>query len=360
MVRNRALRLLLIVCIASSLVASCTSCSPVYVLRAAFEEGKILANREEIDSVLKESSTTEQEKLKLQIVKDSREFAISLGLTPGKSFTKYTRIDKDVLTWVVVASRADSFSLHTWWFPIAGTMPYKGFFDKEDAEAEAAHLKQEEYETWVRGSEAFSTLGWFNDPVLTPTLKQPEARIANTVIHESVHATVWIKDNVAFNESLANFVGMEGAVQFFTKQCEQCTESDLTCKTNCAKLLENATRAQSTERLIARTVEALFDDLKALYKGSEPKDEKLNKRQVIFAKHIEPLRALFPTMTILEKINNAEIIQLILYMTHLDSFDKVYAKCDRKWDIFLGKMRDIAKDVDQNGSDPFTLLDSYR
>jgi predicted aminopeptidase len=353
MIRRRSLQIGMIVAALLGVVVSCSSCSPGYVLRGAYEEAKILAQRQNIDVVIADPATSAEERRKLTVVKEARTFAMFMQLTPKQSFTKYTRLDKNVLTWVVVGCRPDSFEVATWWYPIVGRMPYKGFFEKEDAEGLAEELRQGGYEASVRGSEAFSTLGWFNDPVLTPTLRQSEYRIAQTVIHESVHATVWIPNNVAFNESLANYVGIEGAAQFFASPvCDNGT---------CGSLSPEARRSagentRKNELLVAAQVEALYQDLSELYKGPASKEEKLAQREAIFTKHVTPLRSAMPKLSILQKMNNAEIVQLILYMTKLHDFEQVY-RSSGSWAVFFDKMREIAKNAKCNSSvDPFYEL----
>jgi len=148
------------------ILAALSGCSPFYVIRAAYEEGKILMNRKEIAEAIAAPDTSPDERNKLELVLEAREFAIGMGLTPGESFTKFTHVDRDTLAWVVLGSKPDSFTLYTWWFPIVGRVPYKGFFEKASADAAAAALERRGYESWVRGTEAISTLGWFNDPVL--------------------------------------------------------------------------------------------------------------------------------------------------------------------------------------------------
>jgi predicted aminopeptidase len=280
---------------------------------------------------------------------------LEIGLDPGCSFTKYSKVDKDVLAWVVVGSRRDSFMLHTWWFPIVGRVPYKGFFSQDDARDEAASLEKEGYECWVRGTEAFSTLGWFSDPVLSTTLKHSHARIANTVIHESVHSTVWIKNNVTFNESLANFVGTEGAAAFFARRAAQCAESDCTTARSDAAEAQNDLTFQYE---LSALVDAMYLALDSLYKDEAfGQDEKIARRASVFEEYMVPFRAKFPSLQILKAVNNAEIIQLKLYLSSLVTFRKVFDANGRDWGRFTDRMRAIKDAVDENSSlDPFVLL----
>jgi predicted aminopeptidase len=346
---------MLVLCLCSSV----TACSPFYVMRAAYEQGKILAGRRDIQSVIDDKETSEADRQKLSLVLAAREFAGEIGLNPGNSFTSYSDVGKDSLAWVVVGARRDSFSLHTWWFPIVGRVPYKGFFDKADADEAAKDLEAEGYEAWVRDTDAFSTLGWFDDPVLSTTLKGSQTRIANTVLHESVHSTVWIKNNVAFNESLAHFVGTQAAVEFFSKRAAACVGAQKECEV--AKALEKAVSLERDRVFeLADAITKLYTALNSLYKSTElTSEQKIERRGDVFAETIGPLRAKYPGLTILKSVHNAEIMQLMLYNTSLDSFRALFNSSAENWSVFLGEIRSIAAAVDGDQSvDPFVLLQS--
>lgn len=338
------------------LVLSC-GCSPGYVLRGAYEQAKILSGRRAISSVMSDGEVANETKEKLAFVVGARGFAQEMGLNPGGSFTSYVEVSRDPLAWVVVASRKDAFQLFTWWFPIVGEVPYKGFFDKEDAEAQVAQLGKEGYEGSIRGTEAFSTLGWFNDPVVSTTLKAPPTRVVNTIIHESVHSTVWIKGSVAFNESLANFIGATGAVAYFTEKLRACETSGGACEQE-RRWLQATERERSFQFELSRVVESLYDSLDALYKdNSRTFAGKMGDRQEIFERAVTPLRATYPSMTVLKTMNNADIIQLKLYLTKLSLFDVLYKKHGSQWGPFLKSIREIQKAVEEGeGKDPFELL----
>jgi predicted aminopeptidase len=145
-------------------------------------------------------------------VADIRRFAMEeLGLKESKNYTGYVELDRDYLAAVVSACAADSFTRHEWTFPVVGTVPYKGFFNPEDARKEAAKLKGEGLDVWIRGVDAFSTLGWFKDPLYSYMKSYSDYQLADLIIHELLHATVFVRGQVQFNEQLAEFVGSTGA-----------------------------------------------------------------------------------------------------------------------------------------------------
>jgi len=145
-------------------------------------------------------------------VEDIRRFAMEeLGLQESKNYTRYVALDRTFLAAIVSACADDSFTRHEWWFPVVGRLPYKGFFNVQDARRERARLESRGLDVWVRGVDAFSTLGWFRDPLFTFMREYSDRNLADLIIHELVHATVWLKNHSQFNEQLAQFIGTEGA-----------------------------------------------------------------------------------------------------------------------------------------------------
>ena len=116
--------------------------------------------------------------------------------------------------WVVMACEPFALKPKEWKFPIIGSVPYKGFFKKERAEALKAELEKEGWDVMVRNPGGWSTLGWFTDPILSKMLMRSEGDLANLIIHEMSHATIFVKDSVEFNENLATFIGDRGAELF--------------------------------------------------------------------------------------------------------------------------------------------------
>ena len=329
---------------ASSAAIVLVGCSAGFIVESAYEQSKILLNRKPIDKVVADESTPEELRQKLILVQSARAYAESIGLNPGGSFKSYSKIDRETLVWVVAGSKKTRFELHTWWFPIVGTVPYKGFFNKDGALAEAARLQEKGFETSVRGADALSTLGWFDDPVLTTMLRNKDVEIVNTVIHESVHSTVWIPNHVPFNESLANFVGIEAAGDFYKSTGDLAGQAA-------------ARERHKLEDSLSLMITSLFDELNALYESHKSDDEKLKSREIIFNNHLKTFRSSFPNFNALSEINNAEIMQLKFYLTNLKSFDALYRKCGG-WEPFFKVIKEIASKMRKDSkADPFKLLE---
>lgn len=187
-----------------------------YLSRAAYEEAKILARRQPIERLVVRESTEPAIRAKLALVLEARQFAIdSLALKAEESFTTFSKLDRDTLVLVVSAAYRDRLERKTWWFPVVGSFPYKGFFDFAAAQRTADQLRAEGFDVVVGPSSAFSTLGWFNDPLVSTTIKADSVTLVNTVLHELLHTTFFAKGRVSFNESFATFVGGRGAEHFF-------------------------------------------------------------------------------------------------------------------------------------------------
>lgn len=202
-----------VVVVGAIVVFAPTAC---YLTRGAWEEAKILSRRRDISAMLADPHTNPVVRAKLTVVEAARTFAHdSLGLSTGQSFTTYSHVDSDTLVLVLSAAYRDRLASYTWWFPVVGRVPYKGYFDFAAARAAARAMDEEGYDVYLRPSDAFSTLGFFPDPLLNTTLRSDSLTLANTVIHELTHNTFYAPGQVPFNESFASFVGARGSVQFF-------------------------------------------------------------------------------------------------------------------------------------------------
>jgi predicted aminopeptidase len=187
-----------------------------YILRAGWEEAKILSRREPIEEVIADATTSEALRERLQLVVAARAFAVdSLGLDAGESFTTFAQLERDTLVLVLSAAYKDRLEAYRWWFPIVGRLPYKGYFRVQDAMRARDDFEARGFDTYLRPASAFSTLGWFNDPLLSTTVRGDTTWLVNTVIHELSHNTLFVAGNAEFSESFASFIGSRGAEAFF-------------------------------------------------------------------------------------------------------------------------------------------------
>ncbi|MDH5654581.1 MAG: aminopeptidase, partial [Spirochaetia bacterium] len=188
-----------------------------YLIKAGYGQMKILSARQPISEVIQSPDTDEATRKKLRHVLKIQKYAEdSMGLDISNSYKKYARIDRDAAAYNVTASEELAFIPKTWYFPIVGRVPYLGFFSREEAENFKKELEKEGWDANVSEVSAYSTLGWFEDPLLSSQLSYPDWYLTRLILHEATHSTVWFQDDVNFNESLATFVEIEGALQYYS------------------------------------------------------------------------------------------------------------------------------------------------
>ena len=174
-----------------------------------------------LEDLATREGATEEDAHFVRRVEEIRRFAIEeLGLTDTRNYTTYVAIDRNFIAAVVSATADDSFERHGWWYPVVGRLPYRGFFNVEDARRERERLERRNMDVWIRGVSGFSTLGWFRDPLFTFMRHYSDMDLADLIIHELVHATVWLRRHYQFNEQLAQFIGAEGARLFLQQRSE--------------------------------------------------------------------------------------------------------------------------------------------
>jgi predicted aminopeptidase len=264
----------------------------------------------------------------------------------------YTKLDRDTLALVVSAAERDRLVPKTWWFPIVGRVPYKGYFDVDDAHAAVADLERDGLDAYLRPTSAFSTLGWFNDPILSTVLRADDVEVVTTVLHELSHNHLFVPGRVRFNESFATFVGRAGAARFF---CTRDGGGPDTVK--CA-------RAQARWRDYQRFsvfVDRLVDELESIYGDPDAnRQDKLRRREGIFAAALDRFDAeLAPTLESASfrgfretPLNNATLLSRIRYYHRLRDFQALLDARGGDLPTVLAELADKARGTD----DPFSLL----
>ncbi len=306
----------------SVLATTFFACSPGYVLRAAWEEARILARRRPIAEILDDPAVDRDTRAKLELVVRARAFAQrQLGLDVGDSYTSYSDIGRDTLALVLSASPVNRLTAYTWWFPIVGRVPYKGFFSLAAAEKERRKLEARHYDTYLRPTAAFSTLGWLPDPLLSTVLGQDSVGLVETVVHEVTHNTLFVTGHVKFNESFANLVGWVGAIEFF------CTRDSTAAQCVLAR-----DRWHDTVRF-SEFLDELWTDLEELYAEGLTPEATMPRREALLAESAARFRRDFaPTMRTPgfarfdpTRLNNASLIARHLYYHRLPLFQQLYS-----------------------------------
>jgi predicted aminopeptidase len=323
-----------------------------YLSRAGWEEAKILAGRRRIVRLVNDASTDAATRARLELVLQARGFAAdSVKLRTGDSFTTYSHLERDTLVLVVSGAYRDRLEPYTWWFPIVGRVPYKGFFDFGAAQDLARDLERRGYDSYVRPSAAFSTLGWFNDPLLSTTLRLDSINLANTVIHEVTHNTFYKAGQAVFNESFANFVGARGSAWFFRSRGDSASAAF-------------ADADWEDDKRMGAFWASLYRSLDSAYKahpGDSARATRLAVRDTIYARGREhlvndvapKLRTIAPARMARIRIdNNAALLARRIYLTDLDLFDRVWERENRDLRRTIERVISLAKDAD----DPYAAI----
>ncbi len=288
-----------------------------YITRAGIEETRILQAREPIEELVADRLTDPAVRQSLRLVLDSRDYAAKLGLEAKETYTTYADVGRDTLLLVLQAAPKDCICPFTWKYPIVGRIPYKGFFDFGAARRTSAQLAEKGYDVYLRPSAAFSTLGWFNDPLLSTAITSDSVELAATVFHEIAHNTLYVKSATPFNESFAQFVGYRSAQSFFASRSDSANS-------------QQAADRLHDEMVLGEFYASLIGRLDSLYAG-KPDSAALEAGRAeagawARAQLEGPVGARFKALKIGRlpdrPVNNARLIGATLYRTRLDLFDK--------------------------------------
>jgi predicted aminopeptidase len=295
-----------------------------YLTRAGFEETRILQSREPIARLVRDSATDPVLRQTLRLVLHTRDYAARLGLEAKETYTSYSDVGRDTLLLVLQAAPKDCICPYTWKYPIVGRIPYKGFFDSRAARREANRFTARGYDVYLRPSGAFSTLGWFEDPLLSTAISGDSVELAATVFHEIAHNTLYVKSATPFNESFAQLVGYRSAEAFFRDRGDSLNA-------------RHAADRWHDEIVLGDYYSALVRRLDSLY-SQRPDSVALEagrRQAAAWARDqlLGPFGKRFRTLRVdglaERPINNARLIGSRIYRTRLDLFDRWFERHGR-------------------------------
>jgi predicted aminopeptidase len=324
-----------------------------YLVRAAWAEARILARRRAIADIVADSKTKPEVGAKLRLVLAARAFGgESIGLRAKESFTTYSQLDRDTLVLVLSGAYRDRLASKTWWFPIVGRVPYKGFFDFSSARDAAKQLEHDGFDVYLRPSPAFSTLGWFNDPLLSTSLGADSISLVNTVIHEITHNTFYASGQAAFNESFATFVGARGSAWFFRSHGSPLAASQ-------------ADARWDDDKILARFWAKLYANVDSAFKA-HPFDSsaRVVARDTLYSRarrrlidDVAPqLKTYTPAYLERMRLDNAALLAHRTYATDLDYFDAVWVSQRGNLKAAVSLIIDLAK---SRPKDPFGAVHDF-
>lgn len=330
-----------------------TGCSPLYVLQAGWAEAKILRARQPIPDLLLAPETDERTRSKLALAREAREFArAQLALDVGDSYTTFVQLERDTLAMVLSAAYRDRLAPKTWWFPVVGRVPYRGYFDLNAAQRAQRELEDEGFDTYLRPTAAFSTLGWFADPLLSTVLRYDEVELAATIVHELSHNHLYLPGRSRFNESFATWVGRVGAIEFF------CTRDgggpDTVWCGRAHDRWEDAMRFSAfVDDLVAELQQVYGDSALSAQEKLARRDAVFERRRAQFKAEVQPrLRSLTFGSFLALPLNNATLLSRMRYYHRLPDFQEFLERHGASLAAAVAALAAEAEEAD----DPFDLL----
>jgi predicted aminopeptidase len=308
---------------AGSLVAALAACSSLrYVTQTAIGGVAVLCKRQPIEKVLRRGGLDDERRRQLELVLEIREFAVrELGLPDNRSYRSYVELGRDVVTWNVTAAPELSVEPVTWCFPIAGCVSYRGYFAERRARAFAERLRARDLDVTISGAIAYSTLGWFADPVLDTFFRYPDWQLAGLVFHELSHQVVYLPGDTTFNESFATAVEELGVERWLAARAGEGE-------------VEAASVARREERVLLDRLLHTRACLDEVYRGALDEGSKRERKAVL----LEDLRAELARLRasgelgprfdpwLLRAPNNADLAAVADYESLVPAFRRLFER----------------------------------
>lgn len=327
-----------------------SSCQIGYLFHVSYQHLALLNSKVPIEKALESNTLTDEQKRKIKLTQEVRTFAFEkLKLTASKNYTEFVDLKRQYVTYAVMASKKWKLESYRWDFPFIGKAPYKGYYNEQMAKEEAEEMKKQDYDVFVRGVSAFSTLGKLTDPLLSSMLNYSDHDLVNTIIHELTHTTLFIKDNIDFNERLAVFVAAKGTEMFYYEK-----------EGPDSKTVQQIKNENEDDVLFSQFITKELDELKVWYEQFDHNQNiSVDEKETLRQKRFEQIKnhfsknlssrlktksySAFPQRT----MNNATLGNYHTYMKNLDLFEKVYQKSGSQIPQFLEKCKEL-----NNADDP--------
>jgi predicted aminopeptidase len=280
-VNHKKIRHILLISFLTLGSASCASTA--YYLQSVNGHLDVLMRKQPIPEVIASEDTDEILQEKLEMAVDIRRFAIEhLVLPDNDSYTEYADLDRDFVIWNVFATPELSLEPKQWCFLFVGCLNYRGYYSKKSAFKYAQELETKGYDVFVGGVTAYSTLGWFNDPVLNTMLERDEFYLANVIFHELAHQKFYLINDTAFNEAFAETVAQTGVQLWLEQQGSDAAKRRFSDK-------------QSDKTLFINLVLKYKEKLESVYNSDSPVEEKRTSKKLLLDQLAEEYAALYQT-----------------------------------------------------------------
>ncbi len=326
-------------CLVLAAACALTGCGTLYVAQATRGQMQILHARKPLSRVIADPSTDATLRRRLEEVRLARKFASrELGLPDNKSYTSYADLRREFVTWTVVATPEFSVVPHEWCFPIVGCVSYRGYFRQRSAEKYAARLQRAGMDVMVGGVPAYSTLGKFDDPILSTMMGYGDDELASIIFHELAHQIVYVPGDTAFNESFAVAVEQEGLARWLEFRGR---EGDL------ARYQQRRLRRAESLALISR----YRAELRQLYASPIAPAEMRERKRAVFTRLVAELRARAASQGVESPLaaeldgrpNNARLASLSNYSECVPGFERLLSEVGRDLPRFYHRVRALAK-----------------
>jgi predicted aminopeptidase len=324
-------------CIVTS---GCTSLR--YYRQAIHGEYEILAHRQSIDKLVASPQTPEKLKQQLQLVQRLLAFAnTDLHLPVDHSYSKYVDVHRKYVVWDVQAAPEFSLTPKTWWYPVLGRLAYRGYFSEKAAREWGDRLMKQGFDVYVDGVEAYSTLGWFKDPVMNTFVDMPESDLAELLFHELGHQRVFVNGDTDFNEAFATTVGEEGTRRWFRARGDQ-------------QAIEQYNSGLNRDRQFVHLVMSTRERLSQVYSSASgsPPDELRRRKREVFGELLREYATLKTQWGgysgydawFSQQLNNAKLNTVANYYDYVPAFDSLLQANGNDLTRFYEAVRRIGKE----------------
>jgi predicted aminopeptidase len=340
--------------------------SGCYTIKQGYQQVRLLQSAEPVSRVVAERKETHDRLEKLRWVPQIVSFAEkSLRLKVNGNYEKYVALKGSSVTYIVQAAQKRRLEQKKWWFPFVGEQPYLGFFEKKDAESFQKKLVEDGFDTALGGVQAFSLLGYFPDPVYSSMLDGNNVpQLAEVIIHEIAHSTLYLPGMPSFNENFANFVGSKGALLFLEAHAEIRDAS--------SGFLNDSQRNAEAQRLFGIYLQQAKASLQKFYEDAatnaslgneaaflEARQKEFDKISTGYLAHMNGREkdTDYERAFSFGRVNNATILGYSLYEAHQGVFEKIFEKNGRNMERFLSEIRTCAKQGEASEAELWNQLE---
>ena len=293
------------------------ACQLPYLATGAYEQAKILTSKKPIKKVINDEGVSKEVKEKLEFAIKAQDFAEEKGLKCKGNFRSFVQLDRPYVTYLLIASKKNELKAKNWWFPIVGSFPYKGYFSKNEAKKAAFKLQSKDYDTYIRGVRAYSSLGWFKEPILSSMLNGSRFDLAETIFHECFHSTIFYKNQVEKNERLAVFFAHNILISFL-KRLEL------------EKEIVQIGKSWEDQILFSKFLKEQIKIAEQSFNENKKQKDVLDQIKNSYLKNLKPrLQVINFDFVFLKNLNNAKLVS---YKTYFHNFEKLERQLHDKFD----------------------------